>query len=164
MLLSQLSGTLSYSTHLLMRRRFVNTHLEAHDRNIARRNDQYQNILSSLLFTSRDSLTPPRQVTDTSHLFFMGDLNYRLSSLPSLAAGQPREGRLGSGGMANTAPQAGLGDTVELEKERAEMFALDTLQAQIKKGNVFGGLREGRVVDFAPTYKRVVGQVDGYSR
>lgn len=92
----------------------------------------------------------------------MGDLNYRLSSLPTLKLGQPREGKLRSGGISTATGE--LDSQVELEKERADMYTLDTLQAQIKSGKAFGGLREGDVMAFAPTYKRVVGQVDGYSR
>lgn len=136
---------------------FVCTHLEAHDKNIARRNTQFQNILSSLLFTTSDPLTMPYQITDTSHLFFLGDLNYRLTRLPHLPNGEPRENP-GDAGVRGTV------DTVELEKERADMLELDTLKREQKEGRVFGGLREGRLEAFAPTYKRIVGQVEGYSR
>lgn len=55
-------------------------------------------------------------------------------------------------------------DAVELEKERADMLQLDTLKREQREGRVFGGLREGKIETFAPTYKRVVGQVEGYSR
>jgi hypothetical protein len=148
----------------MLRFSFVNTHLEAHDRNLPRRNTQYQNILSSLLFKSGDPLVPMRQITDTSHLFFMGDLNYRMSRVPNLKLGQPREGRIQSGRGTASGSSEEQDDQVELEKERADMYALDTLQAQITGGKAFGGLREGQVQAFAPTYKRVVGQVEGYSR
>ena len=129
--------------------RFVCTHLEAHDRNLRVRNEQYRTILTSLIFPSPDPLSRPSQVFETSHLFLMGDLNYRLASLPS--EGHPTEGKFSD-------------DVVALEKERAEMFELDTLRTEQKAGRVFGGLREGDITRFAPTYKRIVGQVDGYSR
>lgn len=137
--------------------RFVCTHLEAHDKNISRRNTQYRNILSSLLFTSSDPLSTPYQITDTSHLFFLGDLNYRLARLPHLPNGEPRENP-GDAGVS------GGEEEVDVQKERADMVLLDTLRREQKEGRVFGGLREGRLEGFAPTYKRIVGQVEGYSR
>lgn len=55
-------------------------------------------------------------------------------------------------------------DTAGIEKERAEMVGLDTLKRQQAEGKAFGGLREGDLTSFAPTYKTVAGQVHGYSR
>jgi hypothetical protein len=128
---------------------FVCTHLEAHDKNIPRRNAQYQNILSSLIFHSSDPLISPAQIFDSSHLFLMGDLNYRFSKLPS--NGYPSEAKQGD-------------DVMKVELERAEMVELDTLRAEQREGRVFGGLREGDLSRFNPTYKRIVGQVEGYSQ
>ncbi|WWC94076.1 hypothetical protein V866_000914 [Kwoniella sp. B9012] len=127
---------------------FVNTHLEAHDHNIHRRNTQYQNILSSLVFQPSDPLAEPYQIFDTSHLFIMGDLNYRLSKRPS----------------AESLKESGEVDDIQLEKDRNEMILLDTLKREQNAGRVFVGLREGELNRFAPTYKRVVGQVEGYSK
>ncbi|ODO08060.1 hypothetical protein I350_03643 [Cryptococcus amylolentus CBS 6273] len=127
---------------------FVNTHLEAHDHNIPRRNAQYQHILSSLVFNSSDPLTTPQQIFDTSHLFIMGDLNYRLSRQP------PPDG---------LRENKSVNDIALLEKSRAEMVRTDTLRQQQREGKVFGGLREGDITRFAPTYKRVVGEIEGYS-
>lgn len=79
----------------------------------------------------------------------MGDLNYRLEKLPQ--SGWPREGKLAD-------------DVLALEKERAEMVDLDTLRREQREGRVFGGLREGDLSRFAPTYKRIVGKVDGYAK
>ena len=128
---------------------FLCCHLEANDHNIPRRNAQYRTILSSLIFRSSDPLAQPAQIFETSHLFVMGDLNYRLSRLPS--TGYPTEGK-----MSN--------DMIALEKQRDEMVEIDTLRKEQREGRVFGGLREGDLTRFAPTYKRVVGQIDGYSR
>ncbi len=44
------------------------------------------------------------------------------------------------------------------------MVDLDTLRIEQRAGRVFGGLREGDLSRFAPTYKRIVGEVEGYSR
>lgn len=128
---------------------FVNAHLEAHDHNILRRNTQYQRILSSLVFNSTDPLTTSQQIFETSHLFFMGDLNYRLSK-------QPLPGALQENDI--------LGDVLEFEKSRMAMLDTDTLRQEQREGRVFGGLREGDLTGFAPTYKRIVGQVEGYSK
>lgn len=128
---------------------FVCTHLDAHDHNIARRNAQYQTILSHLQFHSSDPLATVTQAHDSSHFFIMGDLNYRFSRLPSF--GYPRE----------TIADA---DLLELEKERGEMVQLDTLKRQQAEGKAFGGLREGDLTRFAPTYKTIAGQVYGYSQ
>ncbi|WVQ72601.1 hypothetical protein IAR50_002159 [Cryptococcus sp. DSM 104548] len=127
---------------------FVNAHLEANDHNIARRNAQYQRIMSSLIFNSSDPLATPQQIFDSSHLFIMGDLNYRLSHKPP--ADGLRENR-------------NVEDIVLLEKSRAEMLQTDTLRQQQREGKVFGGLREGDITRFAPTYKRIVGEIEGYS-
>ena len=142
------SFTLSQSRSKL-NDRFVCAHLDAHDHNIARRNAQYQMILSHLNFYSSDPLASATQVHETSHLFIMGDLNYRFASMPS--SGYPAEKRASV-------------DTVQLEKERGEMVRLDTLRRQQSEGKAFGGLREGDLTNFAPTYKRIAGQVNGYSR
>lgn len=79
----------------------------------------------------------------------MGDLNYRLERLPS--SGWPREGKQSD-------------DILALEKERAEMVDLETLRKEQREGRVCGGLREGDLSRFAPTYKRIVGQVEGYAK
>ena len=129
--------------------RFVCAHLDAHDHNIARRNAQYQMILSHLCFYSSDPLSSATQAHDTSHLFIMGDLNYRFAKMPS--TGYPTEKN------AST-------DRIQVEKERAEMVGLDTLRKQQSEGKAFGGLREGDLTNFAPTYKCIAGQIHGYSR
>ncbi|KAL7421696.1 hypothetical protein Q5752_003466 [Cryptotrichosporon argae] len=129
---------------------FVSTHLDAHDRNISRRNAQYNTILSSLVFPSTSPLASSSQPHDTSHLFVLGDLNYRLARLPVRGV-YPRDGRAGD-------------DVRALAEERAPLLELDTLRAEQREGRAFGGLREGDLTRFAPTYKRIVGQVEGYSK
>jgi hypothetical protein len=106
-------------------------------------------ILSHLLFYSSDPLSTSTQVHDSSHLFVMGDLNYRFSKMPS--TGYPRD-------------KSAVTDDLEIEKERGEMVQLDTLKKQQAEGKAFGGLREGDLTKFAPTYKCIAGQVHGYSQ
>ncbi|GMK56701.1 hypothetical protein CspeluHIS016_0305410 [Cutaneotrichosporon spelunceum] len=126
---------------------FISAHLEAHDKNIAVRNEQYDQILSSLVFRGGDALhrLQPFQPHHTSHLFIMGDLNYRLERLPG--DDYPHE----------------KGEVAALEGERTGLMKLDTLRREQAAGRVFGGLRESDVSRFAPTYKRIVGEVEGYS-
>lgn len=128
---------------------FVGAHLEAYDKRIKRRNEQYQQILSSLLFYSSDPLLSTAQIHHTSHLFIMGDLNYRLVKLPT---------------ETSLKESQAFDDETDMRKARAELIELDTLKREQAAGRVFGGLREGDLTNFAPTYKRIVGQVNGYSR
>lgn len=81
----------------------------------------------------------------------MGDLNYRLERLPTKnnIAYYPQENK--------------EGNLLDIERERADMIELETLQQQQRAGKAFGGLREGDLTRFAPTYKRIVGEVNGYS-
>lgn len=128
---------------------FVSAHLEAHEHNIARRDAQYNDILKWLVFYPGDALGQATQPFQTSHLFIMGDLNYRLQSLPA--------------GVKLKENGKGM-DLVALEKERAQLVELDTLKAEQRAGRAFGGMREGDLTRFAPTYKRIVGEVEGYSK
>lgn len=128
----------------------MSAHLEAHGHNIAKRNAQYEQILASLIFYPGDALQHPTQPHQSSHLFIMGDLNYRLERLPNPGV-YPKESIKGR-------------DVVALEKERASLVPLDTLKNEQRAGRVFGGMREGDLTRFAPTYKRIVGQVEGYSK
>jgi hypothetical protein len=129
---------------------FVSAHLAAHDYNVKRRNEQYLSILSGLLFTPSAVLTLPQRIFDSSHCFLLGDLNYRLSKLPSV-------GHALSQKVLDDAHQD------DLLQEREELFALDTLQQEQSQSRSLLGLREGDIRTFAPTYKRIVGQQDGYS-
>lgn len=95
-------------------------------------------------------LERPTQLHETSHLFILGDLNYRLLHLPQA-------------GIYPTSGKTILADEL-LAKERAELVSLDTLRSEQRAGRVFGGLREGELERFAPTYKRINGQVEGYSQ
>lgn len=52
----------------------------------------------------------------------------------------------------------------DLAKEREKLVALDTLKQQQTQGKAFPYLSEGELANFAPTYKRIVGQVDGYNK
>lgn len=47
--------------------------------------------------------------------------------------------------------------------ERSSLVAIDTLHQEQAKGNAMVGLREGDLRTFAPTYKRILGQVSGWN-
>ncbi len=135
---------------MVYKRSFISAHLAAHDYNLSKRNAEYTTILTSLLFTPSSVLTLPQRIFDSSHTFFLGDLNYRLSGLPSKGHLLSQKQLLGE-------------DDEEILKEREELQSLDTLQLEQNKGRTMTGLQEGDLKTFAPTYKRLVGQVDGYS-
>lgn len=135
---------------------FVCAHLAAHDENLETRNANYRQILSSLLFTPSSSLDKPLRIWQTSHLILLGDLNYRLASAPT-----------GLEKALVDTPQRRDGNTSvdsDLEKERQRLVSLDTLKQQQARGKAFEYLSEGELATFAPTYKRIVGQVDGYNK
>lgn len=133
---------------------FISAHLAAHDENLATRNANYRQILASLQFTPSSSLDKPLRVWQTSHLIFLGDLNYRLATLP---AGLDKA-------LADTSLQRDAAADADLVKEREKLVAMDTLKQQQTRGKAFAFLSEGELATFAPTYKRMVGQVEGYNK
>lgn len=69
--------------------------------------------------------------------------------------------------MIDTSLQQRQGDVAadaDLAKEREKLVALDTLKQQQARGKAFAFLSEGELANFAPTYKRIVGHVDGYNK
>lgn len=134
---------------------FVCAHLAAHDENLEKRNANYRQILSSLLFTPSSSLDKPLRVWETSHLILLGDLNYRLTSAPT---------DLERALTDTTRQSEETQSDPDLKKERRRLVALDTLKQQQARGKAFEYLSEGDLTTFAPTYKRIVGQVDGYNK
>ena len=80
--------------------------------------------------SSRKPSTSPTTIYDTSHLFFFGDLNFRLN-------------------LPETHPLYGPGNRDSLvlaldnESKREELKEYDQLRMEQKKGTVLVGLREG---------------------
>lgn len=140
---------------------FIGAHLAAHDKNLAERNANYRQILSSLLFTPSSSLDKPLRIWETSHIVFVGDLNYRLATAPTGLEGALTELSLHP---EHDQRARGPGDTSTLTKERQKLVTLDTLKQQQAQGKAFDFLAEGDLRTFAPTYKRIIGQVDGYNK
>ncbi|KAF8587380.1 DNase I-like protein [Ramaria rubella] len=134
---------------------FVNAHLTAHAQNLSRRVDNWRHIVRTLLFPSLSDVSGKMANTTiyaTSHLFFLGDLNFRLD----VPAGHPL--RSGSDFIHR------LNELLNTERGREEMKEFDQLTTEQRKGNIFPGLREGEFWRFKCTYKFKIGQVDHYSQ
>ncbi|KAH7889410.1 Endonuclease/exonuclease/phosphatase [Phlebopus sp. FC_14] len=129
---------------------FVCAHLTAHEQHLAHRIANYHHIVGTLLFpplppSNRQSTT----IYATSHLFFLGDLNFRVSIPPSHPIAAPSRTR----------------ETLSLLKDettRETLKEFDQLLNEHRKGNVFVSMREGPFWTFKCTYKYKLGQVDKY--
>ncbi|XP_074658633.1 inositol polyphosphate 5-phosphatase OCRL-like isoform X2 [Tubulanus polymorphus] len=103
---------------------FVNTHLAAHVDEYERRNQDFRDIMERLSFGKVDC-----SIKDHDMVFWLGDLNYRISDLDS--------------------------EKVKYHLTRNEYDVLlhhDQLYVQMQQKRVFQGFYEGEI-NFAPTYK-----------
>jgi hypothetical protein len=113
---------------------FVNAHLAAHQEKTPQRN---AHVLEIQRFLKVGRSTPAEARLDLSnrfgHLFFFGDLNYRIEL--------KRE------------------EVLSLTRDRrySELARYDQLKHQIKSGDAFAGFNEGEI-SFAPTFKHVPGE------
>jgi len=85
----------------------------------------------------------------TSHLFFLGDLNFRISippNSPVINLSSPRE----------------ISDALKNEDTRAILKDFDQLSIERKKNTAFVGLREGEFWKFKCSYKYELGAIDRY--
>lgn len=129
---------------------FVNAHLTPYDHKVARRNADYAWIVRSLLFPPVTPGSGLSTIYGTSHLFFLGDLNYRLE-------------------LPTTHPKYSItrlpdfSEALSSEKIREDLKEFDQLTVEKRKGNVFIGLHEGEFWKFKCSYKYQLGQVDKYS-
>ncbi|GAA96715.1 uncharacterized protein L969DRAFT_97067 [Mixia osmundae IAM 14324] len=135
---------------------FVNCHLAAHDHKIKQRNDDWKNVISRCVFTPGQPsrhFTPPRprspfsgsqplQIYDSSYLFVMGDLNYRLSQTT------PRPLSIKQIGS-------------QIHFELPKLFEHDQLNQEKEAGRTMHHLLEGEI-DFKPSYKYKVNTADTY--
>jgi hypothetical protein len=130
---------------------FVCAHLTAHAAKLAARISDYRHIVGSLLFPPLpySSSSAPTTIYSTSHLFFFGDLNFRLALPP-------------------TSPYTGpanfqhLEATVDTQSGREELKEFDQLLQEWRKRTVFQGLRESNFWAFKCSYKFRIGEVDKY--
>ena len=110
----------------------LNSHFNAHQQNVARRNQDYRDICT-IIFNIPE--VGPMTIFDHDNIFWMGDLNYRID-LPD--------------------------ETVREKIKASQwdyLFQADQLNIHMKRGNVFTGFSEAPIT-FAPTYKYVVGTQD----
>ncbi|KAI0062298.1 inositol polyphosphate phosphatase [Artomyces pyxidatus] len=131
---------------------FVCAHLTAHEPRLAQRIADYHYIVGSLLFPPLPGSQSKSRTTmfSTSHLFFLGDLNFRVALPPThpLAAQDNR---------------AELYTTLSSQSGREELKEYDQLLQERRKGTIFQGFREGEFWQFKCSYKFAMGEVDHYS-
>lgn len=126
---------------------FVCAHLTAYENRLGHRLADYKHIVGTLLFPPifPDSKIPST-IYSTSHLFFLGDLNFRLE----IPASHPFS-------LPDRIKQA-----LDHENAREELKEFDQLLVEHRKGTVFVGLREGQFWKFKCSYKYLHGEVDKY--
>ncbi|KAI6045700.1 inositol polyphosphate phosphatase [Pisolithus marmoratus] len=131
---------------------FVCAHLTAHEPYLAHRIADYNHIVRTLLFAPMSSSADQRPTTiySTSHLFFFGDLNFRVSMPPR---------SLGNECPLHEEALSMLND----EKSREALKEFDQLRSAWRDGRVFVGLREGPFWTFKCTYKYKLGEIDKYN-
>ncbi|KZV83798.1 skeletal muscle/kidney enriched inositol 5-phosphatase [Exidia glandulosa HHB12029] len=133
---------------------FVNAHLTAHVPNAAHRQRDWEHILSTLLFSTPDGSMST--LYDTSHLFFHGDLNFRLHI--------PRDFQ--SDGVFLGAPNNHelLVERLQTDAGREQLKDFDELVLARRNNEILQGLKEGEFWRFKCSYKFVLGEVDRYDR
>ncbi|KAA1471206.1 DNase I-like protein [Dentipellis sp. KUC8613] len=131
---------------------FVCAHLAAHEPKLAQRVADYNYIVQSLLFPPLPDSPSHANTTlySTSHLFFLGDFNFRIS-LPSTHA------------LAGTANRPALLAALSTEDGRKQLKEYDQLVVERENGSCFQLLREADFWRFQCSYKYKIGEVDRYS-
>lgn len=124
---------------------FVNAHLTAHQPNLDKRIEDYRHIVQTLLFPDPNatSIHEPSNIYQTTHLFFFGDLNFRIEP--------PAD-------MTRQDLEANIRSTVARESLRQ----YDQLAKAQEAGVVLQSLKEGEFWKFQCTYKYELGTVDHY--
>lgn len=121
---------------------FVSMHLAAHEWNVERRNKDWESIVRGLVFESPSSPNGSSSrigvYHPTSHLFVMGDMNYRTSDVRPQAF------------EYLVYPQ--ITDIPSSNTHFLNLLAQDQLTAQRKQGKTLQGLVEEKIT-FPPTYK-----------
>ncbi|KAK7887264.1 hypothetical protein WMY93_026885 [Mugilogobius chulae] len=107
----------------------VNCHLAAHTEEYERRNQDFKDICSRLLFRQLDTTQPPLTIMKHDVILWIGDLNYRISDLDV----------------------DHVKDLIS-KKDFETLHSFDQLKRQIDEEAVFVGFEEGEI-HFQPTYK-----------
>ncbi|KAG6833680.1 hypothetical protein H0H87_002876 [Tephrocybe sp. NHM501043] len=119
---------------------FVCAHLAAHLEKVAARLADYEHIVGSLLFPPVAPMESksPATIYETSHLFFLGDLNFRLDVPPQHPLGLPN---------------LDFARALDQESTREQLKDFDQLLVERRKGTVLQGLHEGDFWKFKCSYK-----------
>lgn len=129
---------------------FVCAHLTAHQPKLQHRIANFHHIVGSLLFPPLPSSEDrsPSTLYSTSHLFFLGDLNFRVD-LPD------------NHEMFNN-PSAHVTEALRESHTRQTLKEFDQLLVERRKRSVFIGFREGEFWQFKCSYKYRLNAVDHY--
>ncbi|KAM5248658.1 LOW QUALITY PROTEIN: type II inositol 1,4,5-trisphosphate 5-phosphatase [Ctenodactylus gundi] len=114
----------------------VNSHLAAHTEEYERRNQDYKDICSRMLFCQIDPSLPALTISKHDVILWLGDLNYRIEELDVEKVKKLIE-----------------------EKAFQTLYAYDQLKIQVAAKTVFNGFTEGELT-FQPTYKYDTGSDD----
>ncbi|KAI4527888.1 DNase I-like protein [Schizophyllum commune Loenen D] len=127
---------------------FVCAHLTAHAEKVADRIADYNHIVGTLLFPPSPGAhsNAPSTIYDSSHLFFFGDLNFRLDLPNSLAP-----------------PTSSGYSLMDNNEQLQELKVYDQLSNEKQRRTAFIGLHEGEFWKFKATYKCIIGAVDKYN-
>ncbi|KAL0637426.1 hypothetical protein Q9L58_003629 [Maublancomyces gigas] len=121
---------------------FISMHLAAHEWNVESRNKDWESIVRGMVFEPSSPLDESSGKTGiyhpTSHLFVMGDLNYRTSDIRPQAFEYLVYPRVTDNPLSNT--------------HFLNLLVQDQLTAQCTQGNTLQGLVEEKIT-FPPTYK-----------
>ncbi|KAF7294736.1 Beta-glucan synthesis-associated protein SKN1 [Mycena indigotica] len=128
---------------------FICAHLTAHSEKLRQRIADWHHIVGTLLFPS---LTGGESTTvyHTSHLFLLGDLNFRVVLPPE----HPLKG-----------VSSAIGQALSQQSARDAFKEYDQLLVERRQpsNNLFVGLREGEFWKFKCSYKYHIGHADRYS-
>lgn len=106
---------------------FVNSHLAAHVEEFERRNQDFRDICSRTQF--RQPSQPPKGIKDHDQIYWVGDLNYRITDIDPVTV------------------------KIMIEEDNfGPVLEYDQLKIQHKQNQVFAGFIEGPIT-FKPTYK-----------
>ncbi|XP_044142990.1 type II inositol 1,4,5-trisphosphate 5-phosphatase isoform X2 [Bufo gargarizans] len=114
-----------HNTHICV----VNSHLAAHVDDYERRNQDFRDICSRMLFPQVDPTLPPLTIHKHDVVLWLGDLNYRLKEVEMERAKKLIE-----------------------SKDYQTLYNFDQLKQQMEAKTVFDGFTEGEI-QFQPTYK-----------
>lgn len=129
---------------------FVCAHLTAHAHKLRQRIQDYHDIVRMLLFPPLPASKSKELSTiyTTSHLFFFGDLNFRLA-IPTPPSSVP------------PAEEANILSALTHDEGRLSYKEYDQLLAERDvKQSIFIGLREGEFWKFPCSYKYKLGEID----